>query len=213
MIDPSELELWKFYFVKMWKKCPTDRYEEWNIIYMQYVRNCHPHMPEDFGSWWEVPNSKYCQHIILWDSEDVIYEPKNWDIFFNWYPGQKWTICSRYKEDKLLINLTKHTMPMTKLWQKLFDRFIKSKETKILETSENANSKLEDFVGLLNPLLDLIQDLRASLKKLDGSYEIQNKEWITINLNELNKTIKIMEDEKVTQLKIILKSLNKDLSK
>jgi hypothetical protein len=101
---------------------------------------------------------------------------------------------------------------MTTLAQEIFDRFLKTNKTKVIEAVERANTIIEEVAPLLKPFNELSLELIITKKKLEAVFDDQNKEEIKLYLKELQEINSIYNDKLFDQLKTILKAINKSLS-
>lgn len=106
----------------------------------------------------------------------------------------------------------KKDKPMTTLAQEIFDRFLKTNKTKVIETVERANTIIEEVTPLLKPFNELSLELMITKKTLEAAFDDQNKEEIKLYLKELQEINSIYNDKLFDQLKTILKAINKSLS-
>lgn len=101
--------------------------------------------------------------------------------------------------------------PMT-LLQEMFDRFLKSNKTKIIEAVETAEENLNKQDELKN-LLDYFGEVNKRKNTLTTAYDRQDKEWIKLSLKELQTLNVKMNDKLFDQFFAVVKSLNKMLEK
>lgn len=105
----------------------------------------------------------------------------------------------------------KKDKPMT-LSQEIFDRFLKSNKTKVIEAVEKAESIQNEITPLLKPFNELAVELATNKKNLERAFDNQDKERIKFYLKELQEINSIFDDKLFDQLKTILKAINKSLS-
>lgn len=168
-----------------------------------------------YGSWdisWNYSNTKWCLDNIDDKILDEIIE-KYWDKikekmwvldvknYIEYFDNQIW---SQDYQDKLLQTNNKQ---MNKLQEKLFDRFLKSNETKIIETTE----KLEEKLELLNNIYLFLNSRKDEIKKaksnLEESFERQDKDYIKTYTKEWNELLKKLDDPLYEQILTIVESL------
>jgi hypothetical protein len=101
---------------------------------------------------------------------------------------------------------------MTTLSQEIFDRFLKSNKTKVIEAVERAETIIEEVSPLLKPFNELSLELITTKKNLEKAFDEQNKEQIKFYLKELQEINSIYDDKLFDQFKTVLKAINKSLS-
>jgi len=107
----------------------------------------------------------------------------------------------------------KNNKPMTTLQQEIFDRFLKSTKTKVIEATEKAEDNIEKIKNLLHPFKGQVSQTELIKAGLADWFNTQDKQKIKDNLKELQDLNKFFEDDLVKQLETILKAINKNLSK
>lgn len=107
----------------------------------------------------------------------------------------------------------KPNKPMTTLAQELFDRFLKSDKTKVIEAVEQAEVIKEEMAELEKPVYDLLERLNYMKTELERAYERQDKAAIKEHLKNLQEINAIFGDKLFEQYKTIMKAINKMLAK
>ena len=102
---------------------------------------------------------------------------------------------------------------MTTLAQEIFDRFLKSNKTKVIEAVESAEINMQTICNLVNPLNDLMEMISSSKKNLERAYERQDKNSIKTYLLALQTLNEIMEDKLFEQMVTIGNAIQKNVNK
>jgi DNA-binding transcriptional regulator YhcF (GntR family) len=119
------------------------------------------------------------------------------------------TIVSTPIVHNTFYNLNEKIMTLA---DKIFERFLKSNEKKVIEATERAEAIQEEISPLLKPFNELSLELAAVKNTLEKAFNSQDKENIKFYLKELQKINAIFDDKLFDQLKTVLKAINKSLS-
>lgn len=108
---------------------------------------------------------------------------------------------------------SKKNKPMSTLSQEIFERFIKSNKTKVIEAVEKAEEIWEEFSKLINPIGIYLESYIDAKENLERAFDEQDKEEIKVYLERIQKFNATFDDKLFDQLRTILKAINKSLSK
>lgn len=110
-------------------------------------------------------------------------------------------------------NLKQPTKMTSLIDSKLFDRFLKSTETKVLDAVELAETNANDYEELINRIDSFYNLYTRTTENLKRAYNNQNKTEIKTYLKELNSMEDTIKDPLFEQFFMVVKSINKVLDK
>ena len=187
---------------------------EWDVVYWTIVR-------ESWGNWFAFNNiSSLSDKTVKQSTTSHVadFEPCEEAEVDNTQcrpPLPKLTeamvACWEYKAEWTFNLLWKNEM--TTLAQEIFDRFLKSNKTKVIEAVESAEINMQTICNLVNPLNDLMEMISSSKKNLERAYERQDKNSIKTYLLALQTLNEIMEDKLFEQMVTIGNAIQKNVNK
>jgi Asp-tRNA(Asn)/Glu-tRNA(Gln) amidotransferase A subunit family amidase len=103
---------------------------------------------------------------------------------------------------------------MTLIDEKLFERFLKSKETKVLDAVEEAEKNIENYNDSIESINTFFADYHKAKISLEIAYNSKDKSEINRQLKRLHEKEDILKDTLFTeQFFPVIESINKLLRK